>query len=418
MNVLMMTNTYEPFVGGVPRSVAAFTRELRAKGHRVIVVAPALDDAPENEQDVVRVPAIQHFNGSDFAVVLPIPGYLHSRLGAFKPDIVHTHHPHLLGSTALRYAAGAGRPLLFTYHTMYEDYLHYVPAHAEKLRDVVIRFVTGYCNLCDHLVVPSESVARIIQDRGVKTPFTIIPTGVYTEAFEKGDGRELRHCQGIPDGAFVAGYVGRLAPEKNLSFLAEAAGRFASASERGHVLVVGSGPSEGEISQRFVAGGLAHRLHLAGSRTGQELVDAYHAMDAFIFASRTETQGMVLTEAMAAGKPVVALDAPGVREVVRDGHNGFLLPSEDADAFARRLSDLASMSPAESDRLKSNAKATAHAFSMDLSVNRLMEVYEELKRHCHRKPQDDTAWTEAIEAIKMEWDLIRNMAEAAAHAFV
>ena len=373
---------------------------------------------PDNEEDVIRIPALQHFNGSDFAVVLPIPGYLHSRLGSFKPDIVHTHHPHLLGSTALRMATWANCPLLFTYHTMYEDYLHYVPAHAQQLRQFVIRFVTGYCNLCDHVVVPSESIVRIIQERGVKTPLTIIPTGVYPKLFRKGDRKGMRRCQGIPNRAFVVGYVGRLAPEKNLGFLAEAACHFVESSRRAHFLVVGSGPSQADISQRFVDRRLADRLHLAGSRTGQELADAYHAMDAFIFASRTETQGMVLTEAMAAGRPVIALDAPGVREVVRDGYNGFLLEAPDSHAFAQCMSQLAAMPEAQRRSLQRNARSTAEAFSMDQSVGRLTTVYEDLLRSRRRAARDETAWTEAIEAIKAEWDILKNVAEAAAQAFV
>jgi 1,2-diacylglycerol 3-alpha-glucosyltransferase len=418
MNILMLTNTYEPFVGGVPRSVGAFARELRKEGHRVIVVAPALDQVPDNEEDVIRIPAIQHFNGSDFAVVLPIPGYLHSRLGSFKPDIVHTHHPHLLGSTALRMATWASCPLLFTYHTMYEDYLHYVPAHAQRLRQFVVSFVTGYCNLCDHVVVPSQSIARILQERGVRTPSTIIPTGVYPKLFQKGDRRGLRRCQGIPDRAFVAGYVGRLAPEKNLGFLAEAACRFVAESQRSHFLVVGSGPSENEISRRFIDRRLAHRLHLAGSKTGQELADAYHAMDVFIFASQTETQGMVLTEAMAAGRPVIALDAPGVREVVRNGYNGFLLDSQDSEAFARCIAQLAAMPKAQIGSLQRHARNTAQAFSMDRSVHQLTTVYEGLLQNRRSQTRDETAWTEATEAIKAEWEIIKNVAEAAAHAFV
>ncbi len=418
MNILMLTNTYEPFVGGVPRSVGAFTRELRQRGHRVVVVAPALDEGPGEEEDVIRIPALQHFNGSDFAVVLPIPGYVRSRLGSFTPDIVHTHHPHLLGSTALRIATATGCPLLFTYHTMYEDYLHYVPAHAKQLRQFVINFVTGYCNMCDHLVVPSQSIARILLERAVKTPFTVIPTGVYPELFRQGDRQGFRRCQGIPDDAFVAGYVGRLAPEKNLLFLADAACRFAASSGRGHFLVVGSGPSENEISQRFLERRLVDRLHLAGSKTGPELVDAYHAMDAFIFASQTETQGMVLTEAMAAGKPVIALDAPGVREVVQSGYNGFLLEAQDSRAFARCLTRVALLPTAQRRDLQRRARETAQAFSMDRSVSELTGVYESLLHVRRRAACDDTAWAEAIEAIKTEWDIIKNVAEAAARAFV
>ena len=417
MNVLMMTNTFTPFVGGVSRSVTAFTDELRKMGHRVVVVAPQFEGAPESERDVIRIPAIQHFNGSDFSLVLPVPGYLSARLEQFKPDIVHSHHPHLLGGTAVRIASRFECPLVFTYHTMYEHYLHYVPAHAKRLHQFVINFVTGYCNLCDHVIAPSRSVADVVQARGVETPVDIIPTGVYAERFERGDGRAFRRLRGIPERAFVAGYVGRLAPEKNLSFLAEAVGRFVTRAADGHFLVVGSGPSEQNVREVFDRQGNSDRLHLVGSLEGQTLTDAYHAMDVFVFASHTETQGMVLTEAMAAGRPVVAIDAPGVREVVRDRQNGRLIRSDDARAFAETLEGIAHATRQEKNACARAARATAAEFTMGKSAQRLVEVYEKVLARERRESKDESAWGGAIEEIKAEWELLKNIAEAASHTF-
>jgi len=417
MNVLMMTNTFTPFVGGVSRSVTAFTDELRKMGHRVVVVAPQFEGAPESERDVIRIPAIQHFNGSDFSLVLPVPGYLAARLEEFKPDIVHSHHPHLLGGTAVRIASRFECPLVFTYHTMYEHYLHYVPAHAKRLHQFVINFVTGYCNLCEHVIAPSRSVADIIQARGVEAPIDIVPTGVYTERFERGDGRAFRRLRGIPERAFVAGYVGRLAPEKNLTFLAEAVGRFVTKTANGHFLVVGSGPSEQNVREVFDRQRNSDRLHLVGSLEGQTLIDAYHAMDVFVFASHTETQGMVLTEAMAAGRPVVAIDAPGVREVVKDRENGRLLRSEDARAFAEALEGFARVTRDQSHASERAARATAAEFTMARSAQRLVEVYEKVRAREGRESKDESAWGGAIEEIKAEWELLKNIAEAASHTF-
>lgn len=313
MNIWMMTNTFTPFVGRVARSVVAFAGECRRIGHRVVIVAPVFEDMPPREEDVIRIPALQHFNGSDFSLALPVPGLLSSYLEECQPDIVHSHHPHLLGNTAVRVAGRLGRPLVFTHHTMYEHYLHYVPTGASRLREFVVALVTGYCNLCDCVVAPSVSVAAVLRERGVETPIEIIPTGVEIRRFAQGDGAAFRRRRRIPRKAFVAGYVGRLAPEENLSFLAEAVCEQIARARCGHFLVVGAGPSAREVRDLFARAGLRKRLHLVGALDGQDLVDAYHAMDAFVFASYSETQGMVLAEAMAAGKPVVALDAPGVR---------------------------------------------------------------------------------------------------------
>ena len=421
MNVLMMTNTFTPFVGGVSRSVTAFADELRRMGHRVVIVAPEFENMPESEDDVIRIPAIQHFNGSDFSLVLPVPGYLSAHLEQFRPDIVHSHHPYLLGGTAVRIAGGFNCPLVFTYHTMYEHYLHYVPAHARRMRQFAINLVTGYCNLCDHIVVPSESVADVIRERGVETPMDVVPTGVYVERFERADESRdpsgFRRFRQIPERAFVAGYVGRLAPEKNLSFLAEAVHCFVAQTPGAHFLLVGSGPSEQEVREIFSRQGHSERLHVVGSLEGQALIDAYHAIDAFVFASHTETQGMVLTEAMAAGKPVVAIDAPGVREVVRDRHNGRLIGSQDARAFAEAIREIAQATPEEKSDYERAARATAAEFAMEKSARRLVEIYEKVLDREPPGPKDESGWSQAIEEIKAEWGLLKNIAEAASHTF-
>ncbi|MCL5282468.1 MAG: glycosyltransferase [Planctomycetes bacterium] len=412
----MMTNTFTPFVGGVARSVTAFARECRQAGHRVMIVAPVFEGMPVQEEDVIRVPALQNFNGSDFSLALPAPGILAPHLEECPPDIVHSHHPHLLGNTAVRIASRFSRPLVFTHHTTYEQYVHYVPTGASRLREFVITLVTGYCNLCDCVIAPSQSVASILRERGVQTPIEVLPTGVDLGQFAQGDGPGFRRAHRIPQRAFVAGYVGRLAPEKNLAFLAEAVSAQIAQTHCGHFLVVGSGLSPRGISVLFARSGQRGHLHLVGSLDGQDLVDAYHAMDVFVFASRSETQGMVLTEAMAAGKPVVALDGPGVREVVLDGYNGCLLLSEREEDFAAALGRIVSASALERRRLEAAARETAQQFSMDRCGRRLVRLYDNLVSQQPREPKDESSWHHAMEEIKAEWELLKNMAEAVGHA--
>jgi 1,2-diacylglycerol 3-alpha-glucosyltransferase len=416
MNIWMMTNTFTPFVGGVARSVAAFADQCRTAGHRVVIVAPVFEGMPPWEEDVIRVPAIQDFNGSDFSLALPAPGLLAPQLEECRPDIVHSHHPHLLGNTAVRIACRLNRPLVFTHHTMYEDYIHYVPTQASRLREFVIALVTGYCNLCDCVIAPSQSVASILRDRGIQTPIEILPTGVDVRHFAQGNGPEFRRSHRIPQKAFVAGYVGRLAPEKNLPFLAEAVSAHVARAPCGHFLVVGSGPSARDIREVFAQADLGKRLHLVGSLEGQALVDAYHAMDVFVFASCTETQGMVLTEAMAAGKPVVALDGPGVREVVRDGSNGRLLAREHAQEFAAAMGAIGSASASQRRLLEQGARETAERFSMDRCGRELLHIYDRLLSRQRSGPKDQSVWHHAMEEIRAEWELLKNMAEAVGQA--
>jgi glycosyltransferase involved in cell wall biosynthesis len=337
MRVVMMTNTYLPHVGGVARSVEGFSRALRAEGVRVMIVAPEFPGMDESETDVVRVPAIQRFNGSDFSVRLPVPGLLTEPLDRFQPDLIHAHHPFLLGDTALRVASSRGLPLVFTHHTLYEEYTHYVSTESEAIKRFVIDLSTGYANLCDHVIAPSQSVLALLQQRGVTSPITVVPTGVDLSRFTKRSGRRFRKTAGIPRDVFVVGHIGRLAPEKNLMFLTRAVARFLQERPQAWFLVAGSGPLEDAMRAHFGEAGVLERVRFAGILQGGALADAYDAMDVFAFASKSETQGMVMAEAMAAGTPVVAVDASGVREVVRDGYNGRKLSVEDGDAFSAAL---------------------------------------------------------------------------------
>jgi endonuclease/exonuclease/phosphatase family metal-dependent hydrolase/glycosyltransferase involved in cell wall biosynthesis len=413
----MLTNTYLPHVGGVARSVHAFAEAYRRLGHRVLVVAPQFEGAPHDERDVIRVPAIQNFNGSDFSVRLPVPGLVTGALAEFHPDVIHAHHPFLLGDTALRIAASRNLPLVFTHHTMYERYTHYVPGNSPAMARFVTNLATGYANLCDRVLAPSESVAAVLKERGVTTPIEVVPTGVDTALFAEGDGAAFRRRLEIPADAFVVGHVGRLAPEKNLGFLADAVAAYVRRQHNAHFLVVGSGPSQAEIERLFDRHRIGARLHFAGTCSGQDLVDAFHAMDVFAFASHTETQGMVLTEAMAAGVPVVALDAPGAREVVVDGKNGRLLSSQSVRRFGHALHWVTAGGPERRAALVGSARETAQRFSMDNSAAKALAVYQDVAALGARAKQtEDSAWEVALRWIEGEWELLTNMARAASTA--
>ena len=295
---------------------------------------------------------------------MPATGRLKSPIHAFRPDIVHSHHPFLLGDTALRVAATRNIPVVFTHHTLYEEYTHYVPGDSPRLKRFAVELTTGYCNLCNTVIAPSGSIAQLLRQRGVTVLIEAIPTGVDVDLFAAGDGAAARAAMQIPPDAFVVGHVGRLAPEKNLGFLTDAVAQFLLTNERAHFLIAGGGPLKQEILEKFAAFKLGSRVHLAGVLERKALAGIYRAMDVFTFASLTETQGMVLTEAMAAGVPVVAVDAPGVREVVQDRVNGRLLPHEDAPQFIDALAWVTGLDSTEQQRLIKDAYCTAQEFSI------------------------------------------------------
>lgn len=409
----MLTNTYKPHVGGVARSVEFFAEEYRRLGHRVTVVAPTFEKLPADEFDVIRVPAIQNFNGSDFSVPVPAPGLIASALGDVAPDIVHAHHPFLLGDTALRLAATYGVPIVFTHHTLYDQYTHYLGDESQTLAKIAVEIAVGYCNLVDGVIAPSESVAAMLRDNGVTTPIEVIPTGVDAARFAKGNGSAFRTRCNIPPKAFVIGHVGRLAPEKNLPFLASAVAEFLAAQPQAHFMIVGAGQLEDEVESLFQDRSLGDRLHMVGLQSGQDLVNAYQAMNVFAFASQSETQGMVLTEAMAAGVPVVALDGPGVRDVLNDKSNGRLVTEADPSAFAAALHWVDSLGESQRSELIAGALATADQFSMPRTAAKALALYERLKAQSPQPHEiDNSAWATAIRWLDAEWKIMTHHAKA------
>lgn len=420
MNILMVTNTYKPIMGGLEKSIEVFTNGYRKRGHRVIIIAPEFKDM-EPEKDLIRVPAIQNFNGTDFSVQLPLASGLTEALGDFIPDIVHSHHPFLVGDTALRLAYKFNAPLVFTHHTLYEQNTHYVAGDSEMMKNFVVQLATGYANLVNQVFAPSQSVRELLQQRGVITSIEVVPTGIDLERFAKADTKKIRATLAVPESAFVIGHLGRLAPEKNLEFMARAVKYFLDKKRDAHFLVVGKGPSEEALEKMFVEAGLKDRLHLTGPLAGQELVDAYHAMDVFAFASQSETQGLVLAEAMASGVPVVAVDAPGTREVVRDKINGRLIEKEDADDFAAALEWVAKQPEEAREKIKKECLETAEIFEVEKSIERALTIYGTLvsdKGLVQKQRAADSAWEKGLRVIQAQLDLTKNLAKATTSAIL
>ena len=419
MKILMMTNTYFPLVGGIEQSIRSFCDEFRRLGHEVLIAAPSHEGKAEDEEHVIRVPALKKFYKTDFSINLPVLGLLPKIMKTFSPDIVHSHHPFFMGDFALRLSRQYHRPLVFTYHIMVEKYVHYLPIQNEGAKRFVIEIAAGYANLADQVIVPSQSVRDILLGRGVVSPIAVIPTGVDRERFSNGNGADFRKRNGIPPQAFVIGHVGRLAPEKNLDFLVGCLIELLEKEPRVRVLMVGQGPSQKMIEAAFEQAGLGKRLHLTGFLYKEDLADAYCAMDVFVFASLSETQGVVLLEAMAAGVPVVAVDAPGTREVVKDRWNGRMIENPDRQKFVDALTWIRNSPPEKLRAFKQQAKETVKDYSISSCAQRMLEVYEDLRRkEIDPLRRNDSSWYMLKGRLKAEWDMFKNLIEASEAALL
>lgn len=418
MNIAMATNNYLPHIGGVARSVASFTRQYRNRGHRVLVIAPH-NKRQYTEPDLILIPAIQlEITQQEIDLPLPIPGIVATALKKFLPDIIHSHHPFILGDTALLSAVRWNVPLTFTHHTMYEHYTHYASADSPRLKQFVIELSTGYANLCDCVFVPTASVASIIKQRGVTTRLEVVPTGIDIKKYGHGSGIRLRQQLRIPSDAFVVGHVGRLGHEKNLFFLMGALIHFLETNIQAHVLIVGDGPLLTQLQDRVRKASLEQRIHFMGALQNEELVNAYHAMDIFAFASLSETQGLVLIEALAAGVPVIALDAPGPRDILKNTQNGWLVRELNEDHFAERLRTAHKLISANSEHFRQISRQSSLDYDASHCADQALKIYQSLltgqlrvKKPGHQNIVN-SPWLTARRLMTAEWNLWSNRLSA------
>lgn len=419
MNICIVTNSYKPLISGVTRSITSFAEEYRRRGHRVLVVAPQFTDSPPEELHTIRLPAIQNFNGSDFSVSVPLFTDYIDKIDDFKPNIVHSFHPFLLGVTAVRLAMRFEIPLVFSHHTMYEHSSRYFSGDYRALRRFAGELSIGYGNLADAVIAPSQSVVGILRSRGVESPIAVVPTGIDLDLLQRGDAAAARHRYNIPAEAFVIGHVGRLAEEKNIAFLTRCLCQFLLRHRHAHALIVGDGAESESMARCFAQQRVAERVHFAGVLEGDHLANAYAAMNVFAFTSRSETQAIVLAEAMAVGIPVVALDAPGVRDLVRDGENGRMLFTPSRDAFVAALEQMATTDPDARRHLAAEAVATAARFSIAKCADQALTLYGQLvaTSPCRREPES-SAWEAARRRIDVEFQLWANRANATGAALM
>jgi 1,2-diacylglycerol 3-alpha-glucosyltransferase len=342
MRVALFTNNYLPFRGGVTTSVETLRQGLDALGHQAWVFAPAVRSPVLDPPWVFRYPSIPAPTYPGFALALPFSPRLTRTARALDPDIVHAQHPFLLGPAARRLARRHRRPLVFTYHTRYEKYAHYVPLPECFVAALAVRLSCRFADSADLVIAPSTRIATMLRTRGVTAAVAVVPTGVPLDLFSPGDGCQARRRLGVPAEAPLCLYVGRLDREKSVDRIIDAFGSVADALPDARLLLVGQGTHEAAARSRAAASPAGGRIHFHEAVPREALPAFYRAADLFLFTSETETQGLVLAEAHGCGLPAVAVRASGVDEVVQDGQTGLLTkadPRELADAAICLLLD-------------------------------------------------------------------------------
>ncbi len=395
LRIALTTESYLPYLSGVTVSVDALARGLGARGHEVLVVAPR----PERGATIVDVgspgpePAYAWLGSYQLPRLAP-PAYRMAwpnpiddawrTARAFRPDVVHAHSPFVTGVLARRLARSVRAPLVFTHHTRFADYGHYLGPLARPGAALTDAYLRGFWAGCAAIIAPSSELATEIRERlpeRQRARVRIIPTGIDVDAIRRLERVDPRPAAGWPSDAVVIATLGRLAPEKSPGTILDAMAIVAAADASARLLVIGGGPSEPELRSRAAEPDLAGRVVFTGALPRMEALARLSAADLFAFASRTETQGLVLAEALAAGLPAVAVEGPGVRDSVHHGVDGLIVRADPSRMVAARLAESLGALVTDAGRrrdMAERAKADAGRFAVGARVAEVEALYRSL----------------------------------------
>lgn len=343
MRIALMTNNYKPVMGGVPISIERLAKGLRALGHEVTIFAPTYQEQElMEEENVFRyATCMKHFIGG---IVLPNPFDLRieKEFRERAYDVIHVHHPMLIGRTAVHLSRKYHIPLTFTYHTRYEQYARCYTRGICKLDKVMPLYLHTFLKHCDFVFAPTAGMRQYLTGSCHMSleKTGILPTGIERGNFDVSmeEAEAVRRQYGAEDMPLLL-TVSRMASEKNVSFLLESLAKVkARYGKNFRMLFAGDGPDREALQARSLRLGLQENVVFTGNIPNERIAAYFKAADVFLFASRTETQGIVILEAFAGATPVIAVRASGVEDLVDDGVNG-ILTEEDTEEFAAKVTE-------------------------------------------------------------------------------
>jgi glycosyltransferase involved in cell wall biosynthesis len=395
MKIGIFTECYMPVINGVAVSVESFKKGLEERGHKVFVFAPDNPKA-ETEHGVYRFPSIEDKKGRLYPIFIPsltiedsyLPEELISNL-----DIVHAQHMFTAGRLARHVAEKYNKPLVYTYHTLLAEYTHYGGILSPILKVYLRNMSKRFCNTCDQVITPSNPMKKILVEYGVTKPIDVIMTGIEPKAYKRvseSEGQQLREKYKIDPKDKICLYISRIAKEKNLDFLFQAFIKIQKEVPATHLLMVGGGPEEDWAKKRTQDLGLGSRVTFTGMLPKEEANKLFGFGDVFTFPSVTETQGIVVVEAMASGTPPVAVGEMGPIDLIHDGKDGYLTKLSVPDFVEKTVILL------KDDKKRAifatEGKSRVEEFSNETSVSKLLSLYE---RVLSRKGTSDRDTQEA-----------------------
>lgn len=388
MRILMISDVYFPRINGVSTSTQIFREELLRRGHKVTLIAPHYPNCAQ-EDDVIRIPSRQVlFDPEDRMMKSQEVMALLPMLRSENYDLLHIQTPFIAHHLGVKLAAALNIPSIETYHTFFEEYLfHYVPFVPKAwMRSLARYFTRKQCNAVDSVIVPSNAMCEILEHYGVTTSMKIIPTGMELDKFHGCNGAAFRQRYHIPAQCPTLVHIGRVAHEKNIGFLLHMLQQLRKSIPDILLIIAGEGPALSHLRKQTVKLGISNNVLFVGYLSRADaLLDCYCAGDAFVFASRTETQGLVLLEAMALGVPVVSTAVMGTKDILQP-RRGALVSPENPQQFAENVKRLL-QNEFLRKRLSKEARDYVKEWSAPMMAERLLEYYQRLVHTRKQKQQ-------------------------------
>jgi len=379
MRVVMVSDVYFPRINGVSTAIQTYRQALRTHGVEVSLVAPDYGQAC-SESWITRVPARQVPGDPEDRLVRW--GAMHDALEKVVEqgcDLIHVQTPFVAHYAGCSVARRYGVPVLATYHTLFEEYLkHYAPlVPSAWLRGMARSFSRRQCNSLDAVIVPSKAIHERLGGYGVKTPMHVLPTGVSLMSPANDGRRSFRARFDIDEARPVALFVGRVAHEKNIDFLLDAIDLVRESVPDVLLVIAGEGPALSHLHKVVADRSLKNNVLFIGYLDRNTVLpNCYAAADVFVFASRTETQGLVLLEAMATGLPVVALAEMGTIDIL-GALRGAVVPEDNPYSFSMKLSEVLRDADLRA-RLSEEGRAYAAEWSDLALAGRMADLYRQI----------------------------------------
>lgn len=382
MRIGMMADAYKPHISGITNYIELNKRYLEQAGHDVFVFTFGNEDYQDDEPHIIRSPGLPLVDTGYYL------SFQHSRRAKKllqTMDVVHVHHPFMSGRLALRYCRPLNIPVIFTNHTRYDIYAQtYLPGIPSEISESLLEtYMPDFCAAVDMVISPSPGMAGVLRRFKVTAPITIIPNGVELNRFYKTSGESQRQRYGLNAEDLLLVYTGRLAPEKNLSFLLKAFCGLCEAVPNAHLLLVGDGPEREKLEEQALESSCGERIHFVGRVPYDDLPDYLAMCDMFVTASVSEVHPLSVIEAMAAGLPVMGIQSVGVGDTVQDGVSGYL-SSEDLAAFTAKLTRLC-LDESARHRMGQQARNESKRYDIQRTTEEMLKHYERLSREGHSR---------------------------------